>query len=172
MPFFDLYDDPEDVDCLVVATHRAIAEHFTEADWTQFAYETGTRNYVLNHERLLRSLRWHDQDYESCIFEVLHHFSEQKVSVFEALVRHPKIHPEIECSVPTILQRLGLLSAHVPPVATTGLSAPDVVSRALLDADALLSTSDAVSCIGRLHTTIHGYFRSEPVKKPPRWSHR
>lgn len=160
MPFIDLYNDSEDVGRLIVATQRAIAEHFTEADWTQLAYETGTQDYLLNHKRLLRSLKWGDEDYGACIFGVLRRFSGERVSAFEALVRHPKVHPELERSVPTILHRLGLLSAHVPPVAAAGLSAPDVVARALLDADALLSTSGAVSCVDRLHTAIHGYFRS------------
>lgn len=159
MAFIDLYDSPDDVGQLVVATQHAIVEHFTEADWTEFAYQTGTQDYIFRHERLLRSLKWGDSDYGPCVFQALRHVSEYKVSAFEALVQHPKIHPELERTVPKIMERLGLLSRHVTPILVSHLSAPDVVARALIDADTLMGTSGPVSCIDRLHTALHGYFR-------------
>jgi hypothetical protein len=160
MPFIDLFDDPDDVGKVVVAVQRAIVEHFTEGDWTQIAYETGTQDYILRHKRLLRSLNWRDDDYGTCVFEVLRRFSGEKVSAFEALVIHPKIQPEIERDCSDILQRIGINTGHVAQVSTEALSAPDVVARALSDADTLLKTSGPVSCVDRLHTALHGYFRS------------
>ena len=159
MPFTDLYDSPDDVGRIVVTVQRAIVEEFTKADWTQFAYETGTQDYVLSHKRLLRSLDWGDDDYRSCVFEALRWLSEQKVSAFEALVTHPKLQPNVERGAGEILQRLGILTAHVAPIPIAQLAAPDVVARALLDADTLLRSSGPVSCIDRLHTALHGYFR-------------
>lgn len=159
MPFIDLFDDPDDVGKIVVAVQKAIVEHFTESDWTQLAYETGTQDYLLRHKRLLRSLDWGDDDYGSCVFEVLRRFSEEKVSAFEALVTHPKIQPDVERDCAAALQRIGINTGHVATVHATVFSAPDVVARALIDADTLLRTSGPISCVDRLHTALHGYFR-------------
>jgi len=170
MPFIDLFDDPDDVGKVVVAVQRAIVEHFNEGDWTHFAYETGTQDYLLRHKRLLRSLSWGDDDYGSCVFEVLRHFSEEKVSAFESLVVHPKLQPDVERDCSSILQRVGISTGHVAQVLATTLSAPDVVARALIDADTLLRTSGPISCVDRLHTALHGYFRSlceRELMQPP-----
>ena len=160
MPFIDLFDDPDEVGKVVIAVQKAIVAHFNEADWTQLAYETGTQDYLLHHKRLLRSLNWSDDDYGSCVFEVLRRFSNEKVSTFQALITHPKIQPEVERDCASILQRIGIGTGYVAPVSAVAFSAPDVVARALIDADTLLRTSGPISCVDRLHTALHGYFRS------------
>ncbi len=160
MPFIDLFDDPDDVGKIVVSVQRSIVEHFTESDWTQLAYETGTQDYLLCHKRLLRSLNWGDDDYGPCVFEVLRRFSETKVSAFEALVNHPKVQADIQRDCSPILRRIGIGTGHVASVSAAALPAPDVVARALIDADTLLRTSGPISCVDRLHTALHGYFRS------------
>jgi hypothetical protein len=160
MPFIDLFDDPDEVGKVIIAVQKAIVEHFTEADWTELAYETGTQDYLLRHKRLLRSLNWGDDDYGSCVFEVLRHFSEEKLSAFQALITHPKVQPDVERDCAGILYRIGIGTGHVAPVSALALSAPDVVARALIDADTLLRTSGPISCVDRLHTALHGYFRS------------
>lgn len=160
MAFIDLFDDSADVGKVVVAVQRAIVEHFTEVDWTQFAYESGTQDYLLHHKRLLRSLKWRDDDYGACVFEVLRRFADEKVSVFQSLITHPKIQPHVERDCGSILLRIGISTGHVAPITAETLAAPDVVARALVDADTLLRTSGSVSCIDRLHTALHGYFRS------------
>jgi len=157
-PFIDLYDRPDEVGQLIVAIQRAIVEHFTEGDWTEFAYQTGTHDYVLRHDRLLRSLSWGDEDYGPCVFKALSHFADNKISALEALLLHPKLRQDLERSVPSILERIGLLTSHVAPVAVAHLSAPEVVARALLDSETLLQTSGPISAVDRLHTALHGYF--------------
>lgn len=119
MAFQDVFHDPESLGQLIVATQRALVEQFTEADWSQLAYETGTQDYVHGHGRLLRSLHWSDDDYPACVFQTLRWFSNQKPKALEAIVSHPKIRPVRERSVPDVLARIGLLEAHVPPVVST-----------------------------------------------------
>lgn len=160
MPFIDLFDNPDDVGKVVISVQKAIVEHFTEADWTQFSYETGTQDYLLRHKRLLRSLNWDDDDYGPCVFEVLRRFSNEKISAFQALITHPKVQPTVERDCASVLLRIGIGTGHVVPVSAVALSAPDVVARALLDADTLLRTSGPISCVDRLHTALHGYFRA------------
>lgn len=157
-PFIDLYQRPDDLRQLIVAIQRAIVQDFTESDWTEFAFQTGTQDYVLHHDRLLRSLKWGDDDYGACVFKVLSHFSDNKVSAFEALVLHPKLRPELERAIPSVLDRLGLLMSHVAPVVPAHLTATEVVARALIDSETLLQSSGPISAVDRLHTALHGYF--------------
>lgn len=160
MPFIDLFDANDEVGKVVIAVQKAIVEHFNKTDWTEFAYETGTQDYLLRHKRLLRSLDWGDDDYGACVFEVLRRFSDEKISAFQALVTHPKVRQDVERDCASILHRIGIGTGHVAPVSAVALSAPDVVARALIDADTLLRTSGPISCVDRLHTALHGYFRS------------
>jgi len=156
--FADL--DTDDAGQLMVAVQRAIVEGFTEGDWTEFAYQTGTQDYVLLHERLLRSLKWGDDDYGPCVFQALQYLLGNNPDALSTLLHHAKIYPQLERSVASILQLLGMLSSHVSPIPVAQLSAPDVVARALRDADTLLETTGPISTIDRLHTALHGYFAS------------
>jgi hypothetical protein len=156
--FADL--DTDEAGQLMVAMQRAILDDFTEGDWTEFAYRTGTQEYVLRHERLLRSLKWGDDDYGPCVFQALRYLSVNKPDALSSLLQHAKIQPQLERSMPAVLQRLGMLSGHVSPIPVARLSAPEVVARALLDADTLLKTAGPISTVDRLHTALHGYFAS------------
>lgn len=51
---------------------QAIEERFGDSEWTELAYLTnGGKEIILNHPRLLRSLRFNDEDYCHWIPEVL-----------------------------------------------------------------------------------------------------
>ena len=56
---------------LNVALKKAIEAQFTREDWIELGNLTGTLNDIQSHERLLRSLSWGDDDYGSCIFNIL-----------------------------------------------------------------------------------------------------
>lgn len=57
------------------AVRRALAKYvvakFGEDDWLMLAMETGTEDLVRDHNRLLRSLRFGDDDYLGCVLDVL-----------------------------------------------------------------------------------------------------
>lgn len=145
---------------LMLALQRAVASQFTEADWMELGYETGVHEYIQRHNRLLRSLRFGDDDYGACVFQVLKYFSEQNLVALQAVIDNKKVRRVLERDAPDILSELGLNVAHVLAVTPKALSASEVVERALADADNLLHTSGPISCVDRLHTALHGYLRA------------
>src|SRR5277367_6391665 len=58
-------------DKAILALQRAIKATFDDGQWHELGYLVGKHDVVTGHERLLRSLHWGDDDYGSCIFNVL-----------------------------------------------------------------------------------------------------
>ncbi len=56
---------------MMVALQRAIRATFDKGRWEELGYLLGRSNAILEHDRLLRSLSWGDDDYGQCIFQVL-----------------------------------------------------------------------------------------------------
>src|SRR5882762_299175 len=56
---------------LIIALKRAIADTFDDGKWRELGYLSDTIQIIENHDRLLRSLYWGDNDYEGCILQVL-----------------------------------------------------------------------------------------------------
>lgn len=56
---------------LVRALQRAITATFSEEDWLFLGEQTNTTELIKNHDRLLRSLYYRDDDYPTCVIEVL-----------------------------------------------------------------------------------------------------
>ncbi len=160
MTLSDLLFDTKFSGKLMLALQSAISSQFTETDWMELGYKTAEQEYIKGHSRLLRSLRFGDDDYGACIFQVLEYFSEQNPEALQAVIDNKKIMRVLERDAPDILSELGLNVAHVPTVAPKALSASEVVERALADADNLLHTSGPISCVDRLHTALHGYLRA------------
>lgn len=50
---------------------REIAEHFNAGHWLEVGTITSSLDIVQNHDRLLRSLRFGDEDYDGCVLQVL-----------------------------------------------------------------------------------------------------
>jgi hypothetical protein len=145
---------------LILALQRAVLSQFSESDWIELGYQSGEQDFIEGHGRLLRSLRFGDEDYGACVFQALKHFSDQNAGALVAVIEHPKVLRVLTRDAPDILSELGLGAAHVPAVSARSLSATEVVERALADADHLLHASGPVSCVDRLHTALHGYLRS------------
>lgn len=159
MAFIELFDDPSDTKKIMIAVQKSVVRNFSDADWKVFAYENSAEDFILGHRRLLRSLSWEDEDYASCVFEVLNRLSIEHQEAFMNLVLHVKVRQDVENSCASILHRVGIPVSHVGSVTTNKLNAPEVVVRALLDAEELLKSSGPISCVDRLHTALHGYFR-------------
>jgi hypothetical protein len=144
---------------LLVAMKNAIVAEFNAEDWHEVGYLSGQHDVIVGHPRLLRSLAYGDDDYGSRVFEVLRYFLEMDTRFLRTVIEHSKIRPHLERSQAAKLIELGYHVGHVPTVSPT-LSAPEVVRRALADADQLLATSGAPSATDRLHTAMHGYLKS------------
>ena len=145
---------------LILALRKAIMDEFTAGDWKEFGYLSGHSDYIQGHKRLIRSLSWGDDDYGQCVLEVLEHFSRFDMIAFEQLINHAKITGPLLSDLPelSVLVRNGpeVVKSHAP----ARLSSSDVVRRALNDAEHLMHASGPVSAVDRLHTALHGYFRS------------
>jgi AbiJ N-terminal domain 5/Abortive infection C-terminus len=58
-------------DTAILALQRAIKGTFDDGRWHELGYLVGKHDLIASHGRLLRSLHWGDEDYGSCIFNVL-----------------------------------------------------------------------------------------------------
>jgi hypothetical protein len=63
--------DDVNPDKVILAVSKAIEAKFDQGDWIELGILTDTRNVIENHGRLLRSLRWGDDDYHGNIFDVV-----------------------------------------------------------------------------------------------------
>lgn len=57
--------------CVLVA--RALEDSLSQAQWEELGFLTQTRDWMMNHHRLFRSLHFRDEDYKSCIFDFIAH---------------------------------------------------------------------------------------------------
>ncbi|WP_454727880.1 MULTISPECIES: abortive infection family protein [Cupriavidus] len=142
---------------LLLALKRAIEAEFTEADWTEFAFEHEPQ--FLQHPRLLRGCKYRNEDYGDVILTLLRGmWQRDQVEALKALAGHRKVQDHMADYAPDVLAALrGMI--HVPaPV--PGPSASELVQRALADAETLIrSPSGPVSAVDRVHTAVHGYFK-------------
>lgn len=145
---------------LMLALQRAICGDFDCEDWKELGYESGQHDYIQNHGRLLRSLYFGDDDYGDCVFQALEYFANQDMDTIELLINHHKLRNQLIKGVPEIIVFFRPDSASVQTETPSGISSGDVVLRALADAEHLLVVSGPVSAVDRLHTALHGYFRT------------
>lgn len=55
----------------VLKLANEIIDSFTDSDWRELGYIVGENKLIENHNRLLRSLAWGDEDYKGNVLEVL-----------------------------------------------------------------------------------------------------
>jgi hypothetical protein len=65
------FNDQRRRNALILAIKRAIEDKFSKSDWKNLGYLTNTNDYISNHRRLLRSLEWGDEDYESHVLDAI-----------------------------------------------------------------------------------------------------
>jgi hypothetical protein len=74
---------------VVLACQRCIIATFSNERWHELGYLTGTHDVIANHNRLLRSLYWRDEDYPACVLSILPrilgHAYERLIDVHEYL---------------------------------------------------------------------------------------
>lgn len=145
---------------LILALRRAIVSEFTSEDWREFGYLSGETDYIQRHDRLLRSLHWQDPDYGDCVLQALERFSREGWDVVDQLINHPKLTSHLLKEIPNLSIFLRRDLESVKTEAPASLSSGDVVLLALSDAEHLMHISGPVSAVDRLHTALHGYFRS------------
>lgn len=156
----DYMHDPKKRGKLMLTLQRAIQPEFKIDDWKEFGYESGQHEYIHGHDRLLRSLYFGDDDYRDCVSKALEFFANTDPVAIELLINHPKLVQHLVTAIPEISALVHTDLQNVPTSAPSGMSSEGVVVRALVDAEHLLQLSGPVSTVDRLHTALHGYFRS------------
>lgn len=63
-------------------------ESFSEGDWYTLGQLAGQLDYVQSHPRLLRSLSFGDEDYASCVAQVLDHIAEEEPDAVNEIIDH------------------------------------------------------------------------------------
>jgi AbiJ N-terminal domain 5 len=72
----------------VLALSRIVVANFTSNDWIELGTLTGSYELVCSHDRLLRSLRFGDEDYAGCALQVLMSIVEQESANLEDVERY------------------------------------------------------------------------------------
>ena len=72
----------------VLALSKIAVANFTSGDWIELGTLTGSYDLVSSHDRLLRSLRFGDEDYPGCALQVLMRIVEQESVNFEEIERY------------------------------------------------------------------------------------
>lgn len=142
---------------VILGVQKAIEATFTESDWKQLGYQTGTQDWIAKHPRLLRSLSWGDGDYAGHVLDAIEHILEDDPANLDVLLDHSSI-------VDWLKKNDGAVFAHItdggqpaavplPPLKVTSKA----VETALSDAEVLISSKGPSSAVDRVHTALHGY---------------
>lgn len=91
---------------LIVAIKKCIAATFNEARWIELAYLTDGHDLINSHPRLLRSLSWNDDDYESHIFPVVEALIARSPGNLQIIVEYIDLQDWLEDRDPQLLQTL------------------------------------------------------------------
>lgn len=65
---------------IILELARFIQSHFSESDWIEFGYLTDSKVAIDNHPRLLKALRFGDDDYGACVFAILEKLSDDELA--------------------------------------------------------------------------------------------
>jgi hypothetical protein len=99
---------------LTLAIQKAIVANFSVGDWHEIGHATGHHDYVTRHDRLLRSLNWHDEDYGACVFQVLTYLTQRDPDALNRFIEHEKIRAALEANASDVLHDLGIYAPQVP----------------------------------------------------------
>ncbi len=70
MPAALSWRDDASPDLVVLAVGKCLGARMTGSKWTELGLLAGTRERLDQHPRLLRSLRFGDDDYQACVYDV------------------------------------------------------------------------------------------------------
>lgn len=72
-----------DVRKKIIPLKDTIVENFTLENWLELGTVTGCTDLVRNHDRLLRSMRFGDEDYAGCVLDVLFSIVQREEANFD-----------------------------------------------------------------------------------------
>lgn len=147
----------------ILALGKAIEAAFTSSEWTEIGLLTGTDDYIDHHPRLLRSLRFGDQDYKRHVLDAVGWMLDKDPMNLRNLIRYDPISRWLREHDPAALERLeaDAYGITVPEIVPTGSEA---AMQALADAQVLLESRGPTSALDRVHTGLHGFLRGACVR--------
>lgn len=145
---------------LIPALQQAIEDTFNEGDWKRIGYETGTYDWIVDHDRLLRSLSWCDGDYAGHVFTAIDVIIQRDPENIGRLLQYGKIRSWMQENAQEVYSQFAGDPTFVPSFRPALPTAREVVEKAIEDAEALLASSGPVSAVDRIHTAFHGYLLS------------
>lgn len=142
----------------ILAVANAVDATFSESNWTEIGFLTGTSERIQDHPRLLRSLRFGDPDYKGHVLNAVAHMIDKDPANLRILAQYASISTWLSDNDPGAYQSLqaqvfGTTVAHVEP---TGSAA---ALHAMADAQVLLESRGPASAVDRVHTAIHGFLQ-------------
>jgi hypothetical protein len=141
---------------LIVAIQKAIIASFSDSDWIRLGYQTDTREWIDDHPRLLRSLRFWDDDYGMHVLSAIDKILKADLENINILLETPSIGNWLQENEPGLYSEFvggNTLSVASPTPRITS----QVVEAAIKDAEQLIKSRGAVNGLDRVHTTLHGY---------------
>ena len=144
-------------DALVLAVKDAIIDSYEPFDWIQLGYSTGCRDYVEGHRRLLRSLRFDDDDYPRNVLNTLEHILAADQRNIDVLLEDSQIRDWLRINRPELfVEFVRDLPAEAVTAPTLRVTS-STVERAIADAESLIRANGPTSGVDRIHTALHGY---------------
>lgn len=110
---------------LVTELHPAICSSFDEFDWDLLAIELEDEDWVQGHSRLLRSLRWGDDDYPGHVIDFLFRHHQDPTKLAQACVSIPKIRNYLQAHNPGFWDRYQILNPEGPPLSHSESPPPE-----------------------------------------------
>jgi hypothetical protein len=107
--------DKRTQNALIIALHQAMKAKLNIAGWKKLGYTTGTIDWIMNHPRLLPSLKWEDSDYDDCIFDAIQFILKQDPANLRMLLQFDGIEEWIRENQPLIYA--DVLADTLPPFA-------------------------------------------------------
>ena len=125
--------------------------------WVNLGHLTNTVDYVRGHGRLLRSLRFNDDDYLTHSYDAIVHILDAAPENLATVLAYEPIANWMLANEAKAFEELGggLDERDLPAAEITTSVA--IVDAAIADAQALINNGGHGRAIDRVHTALHGY---------------
>ena len=94
--------DPRRRNALILALKRAMEATLDESDWKELGYLTNTIEWISDHPRLLRSLRWGDPDYAGHVLDAIERMLDEDPANLQVLLSFGRLEEWIRNNEPEV----------------------------------------------------------------------
>jgi len=144
----------------ILMLSKAIQNTFSTSEWTEIGYITSTDEWIDSHPRLLRSLRWNDDDYKGHVLDAVKYILNMDTDNLKKLFEYEPISRWLKKNERGFYDELfaEIFNMEVPHVIPN--TSTDSGFAALADAQALLRERGPTSAVDRVHTGLHAFLKA------------